>query len=86
MVQGWGGRAPGGTEVKKGGRAPGGTGLGEGELPVVQEWRRESSRRYRGGGGRAPGGTGCGWVSSRWYRSEEVKRGSRAPRESLLAG
>ena len=57
MVQGWGGRAPGGTEVKKGGRAPGGTGVGEGELPVVREWRRESSRRYRGGGG-----------SSRWYR------------------
>lgn len=51
MVQGWGGRAPGGTEVKKGGRAPGGTGVGEGELPVVQEWRRESSWRYRGGGG-----------------------------------
>lgn len=65
MVQGWGGRAPGGTEVKEGGRAPGGTGVG---------------------GGRAPGGTGCGWVSSRWYRGEEVKRGSRAPRESLLAG
>lgn len=64
MVQGWGGRAPGGTEVKEGGRAPGGTGVG----------------------GRAPGGTGCGWVSSRWYRGEEVKRGSRAPRESLLAG
>ena len=60
MVQGWGGRAPGGTEVKKGGRAPGGTGVGEGELPVVQEWRRESSRRYRGGGG--------GGESSRWYR------------------
>lgn len=58
MVQGWGGRAPGGTEVKKGGRAPGGTGVGEGELPVVQEWRRESSRWYRGGGGK----------SSRWYR------------------
>lgn len=58
MVQGWGGRAPGGTEVKKGGRAPGGTGVGEGELPVVQEWRRESSRWYRGGGGE----------SSRWYR------------------
>ena len=57
MVQGWGGRAPGGTEVKKGGRAPGGTGVGEGELPVVQEWRRESSRWYRGGG-----------ESSRWYR------------------
>lgn len=56
MVQGWGGRAPGGTEVKKGGRAPGGTGVGEGELPVVQEWRRESSRWYRGG------------ESSRWYR------------------
>lgn len=59
MVQGWGGRAPGGTEVKKGGRAPGGTGVGEGELPVVQEWRRESSRWYRGGGG---------GESSRWYR------------------
>ena len=58
MVQGWGGRAPGGTEVKKGGRAPGGTGVGEGELPVVQEWRRESSRWYRGWGGE----------SSRWYR------------------
>lgn len=57
MVQGWGGRAPGGTEVKKGGRAPGGTGVGEGELPVVQEWRRESSRWYGGGG-----------ESSRWYR------------------
>lgn len=56
MVQGWGGRAPGGTEVKKGGRAPGGTGVGEGELPVVQEWRRESSRWYRRG------------ESSRWYR------------------
>ena len=56
MVQGWGGRAPGGTEVKKGGRAPGGTGVGEGELPVVQEWRRESSRWYGGG------------ESSRWYR------------------
>ena len=65
MVQGWRGRAPGGTEVKKGGRAPGGTGVGEGELPVVQEWRRESSR---------------------WYRGEEVKRGSKAPWESLLAG
>ena len=51
MVQGWGGRAPGGTEVKEGGRAPGGTGVGEGELPVVQGWRRESSRWYRGGGG-----------------------------------
>ena len=61
MVQGWGGRAPGGTEVKKGGRAPGGTGVGEGELPVVQEWRRESSRWYRGGGG-------GGGESSRWYR------------------
>ena len=60
MVQGWGGRAPGGTEVKKGGRAPGGTGVGEGELPVVQEWRRESSRWYRGWEGRAPGGTGVG--------------------------
>lgn len=47
MVQGWGGRAPCGTEVKKGGRAPGGTGVGEGELPVVQEWTRESSRWYR---------------------------------------
>lgn len=36
VVQGWGGRAPGGTEVKEGGRAPGGTGVGGGELPVVQ--------------------------------------------------
>ena len=46
MVQGWGGRAPGGTEVKEGGRAPGGTGVGGessrwyrvwlGEFPVVQ--------------------------------------------------
>ena len=65
---------------------------------MVLGWGRESSPWYRsgegrapggtgvGGGGRAPGGTGCGWVSSRWYRGEEVKRGSRAPRESLLAG
>lgn len=36
VVQGWGGRAPGGTEVKEGGRAPRGTGVEKGELPVVQ--------------------------------------------------
>ena len=86
MVQGWRGRAPGGTEVKKGGRAPGGTGVGEGELPVVQEWRRESSRWYRGGGGKSSRWYRGGGESSRWYRGEEVKRGSKAPWESLLAG
>ena len=73
MVQGWGGRAPGGPgcgwESSRWYRG------GEGELLVVQ-----------GVVGRVPGGTGVGRESSRWYRGEEVKRGSRAPRESLSAG
>jgi len=77
VVQGWGGRAPGGTEVKEGGRRE------------SSRWYRSGEGRAPGGtgwGGRAPGGTGCGWESSRWYRGEGMKRGNRAPRKSLLAG